>query len=115
MKLRAVGNKVLVERILLKSKDASTRVLVPVETKGGHPGHMIGGKVLSAGEDCKVVNVGDMVLLDAGLQPLSFGHDESEFFIYEHFIIAVVEDLEDWIIDKEPELPDVKKKILAVH
>ena len=108
MKLRAVGNKVLMKKILLKSKDASTRVLVPVDTKGGHPGHMIGGEVLSVGDDCKFVEVGDMVLFDAGLQPLSLGHDEKEFFLYEHFIIAVVEDLEDWIIDEEPELPDVK-------
>ena len=112
MKLRAIENKVLLKKILLKSKDASTRVLVPVETKGGHPGHMIGGEVLSAGEDCEFVEVGDMVLLDANLMPLSFGHDEGEFFIYEHSIIAVVEALEDGVVDR---YFGTDKKIKMVH
>lgn len=104
MKLKAIGTNVLCRRVMLRKKNPVTNLVVPgTDGQLRHPGTIPAGLVLSAGEGCTKVRIGDVVILNVNFQIASFGQDETEFLCEEYAALAVVTDFEEWDIDQSDE------------
>jgi len=95
MKLKVIGDKVILEKIKLEEKNPSSILLLESSEKPEPTAKVVGvgkGRILENGELIKpTVKVGDIVIYNGAGTPVTF-EDKKYLIIAEQGIVAIIED-----------------------